>query len=369
MRIALVVTGGVDRSGRERVLPVLLWLVERLARRHHVSVYALRHYDKPCSYPLLGASIHDLGRPSGVFRQYRSLLRALGRDGPFDTLHAFWALPCGLVAAAAARRLRVPSIVTLSSGELVSFPEIDYGLQRRQRQRLAVAATLRLATKLTVASGFMQRLARAHGAEALLIPNGVDTRFFVPATRPDGPPWRLLTVASLSLVKDQTTLLQGFCRLRDRIPDVHLDIVGEDTLGGMVQGVARSLNVDAHVTFHGFQPTDRLLPLYQRAHLFVLSSRHEASSVAMLEAAACGVATVGTNVGYVADWTPDLALGVPFGDPVALADAIAQLLEDSAQRERIAAAARKWTLAHDADWSAEQFERLYGDLIRARTGS
>ena len=41
MRIGLVVSGGVDRSGRERVTPSLLWLVERLARRHDVHVFVL----------------------------------------------------------------------------------------------------------------------------------------------------------------------------------------------------------------------------------------------------------------------------------------------------------------------------------------
>jgi len=65
MRIGLVVTGGVDRSGRERVVPSLLWLIERLARRHEVHVFALHYYRDPCTYPLLGATVHDVGRVDG----------------------------------------------------------------------------------------------------------------------------------------------------------------------------------------------------------------------------------------------------------------------------------------------------------------
>lgn len=42
MKLALVVPGGVDRSGEFRVIPVLLALVERLARAHDVHVFALR---------------------------------------------------------------------------------------------------------------------------------------------------------------------------------------------------------------------------------------------------------------------------------------------------------------------------------------
>ena len=62
MRIALVVPGGVDRSGRQRVVPALLWLVERLARRHEVLVVALEQEPKPACYPLLGAQVVNLGR-------------------------------------------------------------------------------------------------------------------------------------------------------------------------------------------------------------------------------------------------------------------------------------------------------------------
>jgi glycosyltransferase involved in cell wall biosynthesis len=126
--------------------------------------------------------------------------------------------------------------------------------------------------------------------------------------------------------------------------------------------LATTGGLESRVTFHGFQPTDRLATLYARAHLHVVSSRHEAAGVAILEAAAAGLATVGTAVGYVADWHPERALAVPVHDPAALAIAIGELLHDPKRRERIAAAARAWTLAHDADWTAQQFERIYREV-------
>ena len=49
VRIALVVTGGVDRSGREKVIPAVVWLIERLARQHDVFVYALRYHEQPAA--------------------------------------------------------------------------------------------------------------------------------------------------------------------------------------------------------------------------------------------------------------------------------------------------------------------------------
>ena len=368
MRIGLVVAGGVDRSGRERVTPSLLWLVERLARRHDVHVFALHYYPEPCSYPLLGATVHDIGRVGelrGIRRsiQRRRLATAIAAHGPFDVLHAYQGMPAA-VAAPIGKRLGVPVIVTLDSGELTSIDDIAYGLQRRWFDRRAVAAAVRAAARITIATAFMARLLPdgSGRAPAAVIPIGVDAACFPPAARAEGPPWRLLRVGSINPVKDTPTLLRTLECLIQRGLDVHLDIAGEDTMDGRMEALAHALQLDSRVTFHGFQPTDQLAAFYARAHLHVVSSRHEAAGVVVLEAAAAGVATVGTAVGYVADWHPDRALAVPVQDPDALAAAISDLIQNPARRARLAAAAREWTLAHDADWTAQQFERIYSEV-------
>jgi glycosyltransferase involved in cell wall biosynthesis len=373
VRIGLVLRGGADRSGRERVIPAMLWLIERIARRHELHVFALDHSPQPCSYPLLGATVHDLGRPTSPrgFRRRVQLSRlssALTHLGQFDVLHAYWALPAGVVATLAARRLGVPAIVTADSGEWVSIPERQYGLQRRWVDRRGVAAAMRRATRVTVCTEHMARLAARHAVCAEVIPLGVPRPGAAAALRVDPPPWRLLHVASINRVKDHDTLLRAFGHVARRLPQVHLDVVGEDTLGGSAQRLAARIGLQSRVTFHGFQPNDALSAFYERAHLHVISSRHEAAGVVVLEAAAAGVATVGTRVGYVDDWSaadPPRAAAVPPGDAAALADAIVALLLSPARRESLAAAAREWTLAHDADWTAAQFDHLYRDVARS----
>jgi glycosyltransferase involved in cell wall biosynthesis len=369
MHIALVVTGGLDRSGRHQVIPALLALVERLARRNRVSAFVIRYHTSACSYPLSGATVHDLGSPDGLVRQYAALVRAIrAADTPFDVVHGYWALPAGVLAAAAGRQFGVPSVVTFDSGELVSIPDIDYGLQSRWRHRVLVKLAARTASAVTVCSRYQEQLARRLGLAPRVIPIGPDATRFVPADRREGPPWRLIQVASLNRVKDQTTLLRAFRALLDRVPDVHLDIVGEDRLAGALTSLARDLRVDSKVTFHGVLPTSEVIPLLQRSHLFVLSSRHEAANVALLEAAGCGVPCVGTAVGYLAEWAPARGLAVAPGDPEALASAAARLLADRRQREDMAAAAREWMLAHDADWTAARFQELYGAVTLRKCG-
>src|SRR5262245_5557708 len=260
MRIGFVVPGGVDRSGRERVVPALLWLIERLARRHDVHVFVLDYYAQPCTYPLLGATIHDLGRVNGPpgFRRLRiaaRLTRALDADRPFDVLHAYWGMPAGVVATAVAKRRGVPVVVTLSSGELVRVDDIRYGLQRRWIDRRAIARTVRDASAVTVPTTFMADLLAPLAVQPAIVPAGIDTRRFAPRVRSERPPWRLIRVGSMNAVKDYPTLLRALALLPI---DVHLDIVGEDTLGGATQALAARIGVADRVTFHGWQPTDRL---------------------------------------------------------------------------------------------------------------
>ncbi|MGC4081374.1 MAG: glycosyltransferase [Vicinamibacterales bacterium] len=159
---------------------------------------------------------------------------------------------------------------------------------------------------------------------------------------PPGPPYRLLHVASLNAVKNQATLIRAVAALRARGTDVHLAIVGEDTLGGTLQQLAQQLNVAESITFHGFLPSADLVALHHAAHLFVLTSRHEAAGVVVLEAAACGVPVIGSSVGYIADWAGDRSVAVPPGDPHALADAIDALLRSPEQRARMSARAAAW---------------------------
>src|SRR5262245_3570225 len=101
MKIGFVIPGGVDRSARDRIVPVFLWLIERLARRHDLHVFVLDYHDTPQDYPLLGATVHDLGKPPQVPGARRTLIgwrlaSALRESGPFDVLHAYWGMPAGV---------------------------------------------------------------------------------------------------------------------------------------------------------------------------------------------------------------------------------------------------------------------------------
>jgi glycosyltransferase involved in cell wall biosynthesis len=147
--------------------------------------------------------------------------------------------------------------------------------------------------------------------------------------------------------------------------DFRLDIVGEDTLGGQIQALAGRLGISSHTTFHGFLTHAQLRPVLARAHVHLVSSRHEAGPLALLEAAVLGLPSVGTRVGHLAEWAGEAALAVEVGDAQGLARAIAQLGSDEDLRLRLAHEAQRRAVLEDADHSAALLEALYDELVGA----
>jgi glycosyltransferase involved in cell wall biosynthesis len=178
----------------------------------------------------------------------------------------------------------------------------------------------------------------------------------------EGPPWKLLQVASLNRVKDQGTLIDALA-IAARDVDVHVDLVGEDTLNGAVQAYAARGGIAERVTVHGYVAFNELPSFFRAAHLYVQSSRHEASGAAVMEAAASGVPIVGTRVGYIADWDGERAVAVNPGDPRALAGAIVATLRDRARRAALVSNARDYAVSHDIRWTAAQMEQMYESVI------
>ncbi len=367
MKIGIVVPGGVARLHSDGRIPCLLWLIERLARRHDVHVFSLRGAPRPEHYPFLGATVHHAGaRPV--------LLRTLGgiaaehRRQRFNLLHAFWATGPGVVAAWAGKLLRRPLLLHVAGGELVALPDIEYGGLQTIHGRLQIRVSLWGAARITGASASVVAAVRTRGRDALRVPLGVDLQRWPPIpprARPVGRTARLVHVADLNHVKDQSTLLEAARRLAERGLDFRLDIAGRDTLHGAVQASARELRLADRVHFHGHLTHESLRPLVAAGDILWHASRHEAGPVVVLEAAVLGVPTVGTAVGHIAEWAPDAAVAVPVRDPEALARETLSLLGDEARRSSLAHAAQRRALAHDADWTAQRFESLYEELVGA----
>jgi glycosyltransferase involved in cell wall biosynthesis len=368
MRIALIVPGGVHPSGTYDVIPALLSLIERLARRHQLEVLVLGQSPTPIRFELYRAQVEDVGRGLGARARAAAILKR-----PYDVLHAFWADRPGVLAGIAGYLARRPVVLSIGGGELARLDPIGFGGQRSAKGRRRARIALCLADCVTAGSRFaIELIPTARREAAQWIPLGADRHWFAPASslRPDPPaagePWRLLQVGSINAVKDPWTLLDAMRIVMSARSDVVLDWAGVDTLFGVAQRRAAELGLSSRIAFHGFLTHQMLAPIVRRAHLFIQASRYESQGVALCEAAMAGVPVIGTAVGLLAELAPHAAVAVPPGDPPTLARAILALLDDPERRAALARVGQRFALEHDADWTAARFEALYASLTHAR---
>jgi glycosyltransferase involved in cell wall biosynthesis len=260
-------------------------------------------------------------------------------------------------------------VLHLAGGEPVALPSIEYGSLLSPRARLGLRVAIAGAQRVTVATRYMQTLAQEMRVHAELVPLGVALDRWPPRQprpRDTTTTARLVHIGDLRAVKGQDTLLEAVAMLvRDGL-DVRLDIAGLDTMNGVLQRSEAARQLGHRVAFHGLLSRERLRSLVEQGDMLVHASLHEAGPLCVLEAAIAGIPTVGTNVGQVSDWAPDAAVATPVGDAAALARAIASLVSDEPRRLRMAAEAQVRAMRVDADATAAQFERIYGDLIAAR---
>ena len=364
MKVAIIVHGGVDRSGTEHVIPALVWLIERLARRNEVHVFARAQEPGPGEWDLCDARVHNIGLTPG--RRQR-LFATFGREhaaAPFDVVQGVFGWG-GSWAALLGMRHRLPVAFHAAGDEFATVEDIKYGMRSSARGRLALSIAVRGAARVTVATQAMQSLATSRHVTSAVTSLGVALDQWplrTPRARERGCPARLLHVGDLRPVKDQATLLSAAANLNERGVSFELDICGLDTLDGALQQSPDAIAIRDRTRWHGSVNRVRLREFMERADVLLVSSRHEAGPLVVLEAAIAGVPTVGTHVGHVADWAPDAAVAVPVGDAAALADATSAVLDDEERRLRIAGAAQQRALAIDADYTAASFERMYGEL-------
>jgi glycosyltransferase involved in cell wall biosynthesis len=163
-------------------------------------------------------------------------------------------------------------------------------------------------------------------------------------------------------VKDQATLLSAAAALRERGYAFQVDIVGTGPLEAELRSLAWCLGLSDSICWRGAIPHDQMPLAYQRANLFVLSSRHEAQGMVALEAAACGVPVVGTAVGVIPELRP-AARTIAAGDAGGLADGMAELVEDEPRRLRSGCAARERTVAeYSIELCVSRFLNLYEEV-------
>lgn len=210
-----------------------------------------------------------------------------------------------------------------------------------------------------------------------VVPNGVDTEWYQP--RPeiraavrrqlgwqDNFVW--ISIGRLEYAKDHHTLLQAVAQLHQE--KCMFILVGGGTLEKELKLLARGLGIAKRVAFLG--PRQDVAKLLNGADAFVLSSRWEGLPLALLEAQACGLPVVATQVGGVSEIVDHEQTGllVPPGDPAALACAMRELMNAPLhQRQAMGANARDRVVRlFSLDRVVDLWETIYMELIEGKRG-
>ena len=312
----------------------------------------------------------------GVFKSLDGLFLALGslrtllrlqRHNRCKLIDAHFAYPDGYAATLLGRWLKVPVTITLRGTEL---RHANHAALRRRIQR-----ALNRAARVFSVSDSLKRLAVSLGIPAekiQVVGNGIDIEKFSPLDKQEAR-------GQLNLAADARILIsvgglverKGFHRVIEcmpalikRHPSLRYLIVGgpgpEGDMTAQLKAQVAELGLVERVIFLGSMPAQQLkLPL-SAADVFVLATRNEGWANVFLEAMACGLPVIATNVGGNAEVVCKPALGsiVPFGDPQALTVALDEALSASWDRAALREYAKENSWDHRVKILTEEFIKL-----------
>ncbi len=234
-----------------------------------------------------------------------------------------------------------------------------------------VAAISRGVTDALVEAGIPRERIR-------IIPSGVDCDYFRPPNADEMTAARealdvapdtiaIGTVGVLEERKGHRHLLEAVARTGCR--ELRCFIAGDGSLRPELERLAGTLGIADRTRFLGQVEGSRAL--LWALDIFVFPSLWEGLGVAAIEAAACGLATVGSNAGGIAEVVSNGETGiiVPAGDSGALGEAIARLAASPADRAAMGAAARSRAVKMFAmSTMARRTLALYRECLQTRKG-
>ncbi len=194
------------------------------------------------------------------------------------------------IASKLAVMRRKQIVLSLHGGKLAEFSDSQKNRIKNVFDRSKLIQTPSL---------FLQAYFRKEGYEVGYLPNGIDINKF-PFKRTSIKPYSLLWVRGFASIYNPKLAVQILCELKKVYPQCTLTMVGPDK--GLLQEtvlLATSLGVRDELYITGPVVNEELYRYYQTHQVFLNTTSYESFGVAVVEAAACGIPIVSTNVGEI----------------------------------------------------------------------
>jgi glycosyltransferase involved in cell wall biosynthesis len=295
------------------------------------------------------------------------LLYKLKREFKFNLIDSHFAYPDGYAATVLGRFFKVPVTITLRGTEL--------RVSKDPALKPKMMTALNNATRVFAVADALKQLVVSIGADAdkiELVGNGVDTEKFFPldkqAARDElAIPADAKVLVSVGGLVDR----KGFHRVIEVLPEliktypnlIYLIIGGASPEGDnkeYLQGLVSQLTLQDHVRFLGALPSEQLNKPLSAADVFVLATANEGWANVFLEAMACGLPVITTDVGGNKEVVNDADLGtvVPFGEAQALTAALKDALQKNWDKNNIINYAKNNAWQKRVDKLVNEFNQL-----------
>jgi teichuronic acid biosynthesis glycosyltransferase TuaC len=243
-----------------------------------------------------------------MYFQLRKSLARIIEDFHPDVIHVPWLNPEGVAVCLLGERYSIPCVVQAQGSDINHY-------LRRYPGRKILIRDIQKADALVYVSQALKNTAASLGLvhrNARVIYNGVDIETFKPAIGSRSNGFKsIVTITKMNHVKNLGLLLNAFSRLSSDIQQTtKLVLVGDGPCRLELEKLATDLNIVTRVYFAGHVSNANVVPYLQSADLFCLTSLSEGLPVAILEALACGLPVVATNVGGVPEAIVDGSTGL-----------------------------------------------------------
>jgi glycosyltransferase involved in cell wall biosynthesis len=222
---------------------------------------------------------------------------ALIRKHQVEAAIVFFSLPCGPLGLLGRWKCGVPYVVSLRGGD-VPGNEPSLNLLHRLLAPVRRAVLKNAVAIVANSEGLRKRAEAADPFPVRVIPNGVDSDFFVPAQpkplKENAGVLRVLFVGRFQAQKNLTFLFREVARLSPGTFELHL--VGDGPDKRSLERLAKQLGIASMITWHGWLTRAAVRHVYQAADCLVNPSLYEGMPNVVLEAMACGLPVVASKV-------------------------------------------------------------------------
>ncbi|MCU0454311.1 MAG: glycosyltransferase family 4 protein [Bacteroidetes bacterium] len=206
------------------------------------------------------------------------------------------------------------------------------------------------------------------GSNISLVHNAVDHDLYKPPVAPRTPGLTIGYLGRIKAYKSVDHLLRAFARLRAAIPGATLVVVGDGDAKPGLERLAAELGLGGSVEFTGFVSPEEKVRRLQQMDLVVNPSAKEGWGLTVVEANACGVPVIASDVPGLRDSVIDGTTGwlYPYGDLERLAAMMERVLRDVPERQRVAREAVQWAGTFTWEASADAMMRVMDEARKAK---